>query len=265
MNSDQLNVWLTNVMQEPLPEWVRLGAQDIADEVKRQWGDKARMRAQERYSSDRQACRASSQFDVSVTLHLACKFTGRSAVAQATETYWTFSPPQTFHHKVSDTTWIHARQWSHTCTSAFDIRFELEPEYDLHGGRYVLYANVHEAGRDQENYLAAEEVLHAMQREDRAHLLHVMLQRWLHGTHEHHWIAAAPNVHRCLFCHTLRAKKPNKQAYYRVDGRAQVTTSSSKQTPCKFVRPRRGSYTEEQMDMALRIARDDNFTISSLK
>lgn len=265
MNSDQLNVWLTNVMQEPLPEWVQLGAQDVADEVKRQWGDKAHMRAQDRYSSDRQACRASSQFDVSVTLQLACKVTGRAAVAQGTETYWTVSPQHTFHHKVSDTTWIGARKWLHTCTSAFHIRFDSAPRYDLHGGRYVLDATVDETGRDQENYLSVQEVLHGMQREDRAHLLHVMLQRWLHGTHEHHWIAAAPNVHRCLFCHTLRAKKPNKQSYYRVDGRAKVTSGTSQSMNCKFVRPMRGSYTEQQMDMALRIARDDNFTISSLK
>jgi hypothetical protein len=262
MNSDQLNVWLTNVMQEPLPEWVQLGAQDIADEVKRQWGDKARMRAQERYSSDRQACRASSQFDVSVTISLTCMFQRESHVANP---FWTLSPQHTFYTKVSDTTWINSPRWLHTCKSAFDITFDSRPQYDLHGRRYVLDGTVHELLIDQEDYLSVQEVLQGMELPDRQHLLLDMLKRWLHGTHEHHWIAAAPNVHRCLFCHTLRAKKPKKQAYYRVDGRAKVTTGTSKQTPCKFVRPRRGSYTEEQMDMALRIARDDNFTISSLK
>lgn len=267
MNSDQLNVWLTKVMQESLPEWVQLGAQDVADEVKRQWGDKARRRAEERYSYDRQTCLASSKYAVSVKLTLTCIFDREARTDVAEDTNWIMSPAHRFQTTVSNTTWVTLDRWWHPAISGFDITFDTKPMYDMHNEQYILHGEVDEVLRDKDAYLGVQEVLQSAERTDREGLLHLLLKRWLHGTHEHHWIAAAPNVDRCLFCHMLRAKKPNKQAYYRIDDRVRVTsgTSTSKSVSCKFVRPMRGSYTAEQMDMALRIASDDNFTISSLK
>ena len=254
MNSEALTIWMQSMREAHLPQHLIDGAEDASHALRQQWGDKARRRAEDRYRATKPM---TIKTDVILNVE-GVKGGGRAAVRC------------TFDYE--DRTFLHAYSWHHSHTHGFELILQSQKPYsfypasnafEFHG---VWCADDESHGYDTEHYLTVADVLKsAASGEERNAILAELVKRHINSELQHYWIAAAPNVHRCLFCHTLRAKKPSIKAYYRVDDCCRVTSHGSKKPICKPVRPARGSYTAEQMDMALRIASDDNFTISSLK